>query len=372
MSEGRKARAIAPLKGTRRNLMRRFTAFAADMPAYAARVSRECSRFPIGPLLPFAVPALALSIAGADGGPPTPAELETAGAYLDAGLAALEKKHHVPVLEIQPGSQDSIYLGWALLALAVHEQAAGHSERSDKRRHLAAVLRADLLKRKGVALNSYPGKCWPFDTVPGLLGLKLSDELDNSIASAGAIQGHLDWMLADGRDPALDLPLSYIAPKSGKHHPPRGCDLSLRQGLTEILDPDMARAHWRAYTKHFWQEQVWAAGFREYPRDYRGAADSDSGALLSGFGFVATAFGLVAAASAGDRWRTWRLSMMFAVVDTCLSAVTLGHWVPFPKPAVKLSRQLLDHRLTSGFLFGDVCLLHSVSWPLLVQSRQQR
>jgi hypothetical protein len=351
--------------------MRTFEAFAADMPAYSARVSRECSRFPIGPLLPFAVPAISFSIAAASGGPPKDSDFAIASEYLDAGIAAVERKHKAPLLAIPPGTHDSIYLGWALLALAIHEQASGSTTCREKRRHLAGVFLADLTKRNGAALNSYPGKCWPFDTVPGVLGLMLSDEIDHTDVSRDAIRRHLDWMKGDGLDPAFDLPRSFVSPKSGKHHPPRGCDLSLRQGLTEVLDPEMAQRHWRAYTKHFWQEQGWAGGFREYPRGYQGKSDFDSGALLSGFGFVATAFGLLAAASAGDRWRTWRLGMMFGVVDAAIGTVTLGHHVPFPKPVVTMSRRLLDHRLTTAFLFGDVCLLHTVSWPLFVQRRQR-
>lgn len=62
---------------------------------------------------------------------------------------------------------------------------------------------------------------------------------------------------------------------------------------------------------------------------------------------------------------------MLGAVDMAIGVMTRGHHVPLPKPVITMSRGLRDHRLTTAFLFGGVCLLHTLSWPQLARDRQR-
>jgi hypothetical protein len=71
------------------------------------------------------------------------------------------------------------------------------------------------------------------------------------------------------------------------------------------LWPDLARDWYAAYARHFWQDQGWAAGFREYPRDAGKPAtffEIDAGPIIRGFSPAANAFGLAACCSGARGW----------------------------------------------------------------------
>lgn len=359
---------ILPLNDVRGRLVKRFRALANDLPSYAARVSSECARFPIGTMFPFAVPAMALDVAKDAGA----AERDAAERLLGGAIASLERQHRKPALEIRTADAKCIGFGWCLLALAVHERSGGSARFAEVRRHLSSVMNSDLRAREFGPLDSYSGRCWPFDTVPGVLGLHLSAALDGHSDWAETVAGHVRWIRGRGRDARLDLPVSFVSAAKRSASAPRGCDLSLRQGLTELLDPDLAREHWREYTRHFWQEQLWAGGFREYPRGASGQSDIDSGAILAGMGFVATAFGLGAAACAGDSGRTARLAGMFRMTSALVGAGKLAMHLPPLRTLPPRYRRMFDAKAETGFLFGDVCLLHSLSWPAFVRAERMR
>lgn len=357
---------ILPLSDVRARLVRRFRTLANDVPAYERRVSSECASFPIGTMFPFAVPAMALDVTdGAEA-----AEREAAARLLDGAIRSLERQHRRPALEIKSANGKCIGFGWCLLALTVHERRGGSARFAEVRRRLSNVMNSDLRAHQFGPLDSYSGRCWPFDTVPGVLGLQLSAAIDGNAEWAEAAAEHVRWIRGAGRDARLDLPLSYVSAAKHSITAPRGCDLSLRQGLTELLDPELARDHWRSYVRHYWQEQIWAGGFREYPPGVRGRRDADSGALLAGMGFVATAFGLGAAASAGDAGRTARLAGMFRVTSALVGAGKLAMHFPPLRNLPPRYRRIFDAKAETGFLFGDVCLLHSISWPAFVRSER--
>lgn len=336
------------------------------MPGYERRVSSECASFPIGTMFPFTVPAIALDVTKGAGA----AERDAAERLLDGAIRSLERQHRRSATEIKSAHGKCIGFGWCLLALAAHERTGGSAHFAEVRRHLSRVLNADLRERGFGPLDSYSGRCWPFDTVPGVLGLQLSAAIDGNAEWTEAAAEHVRWIRGPGRDTRLDLPLSFVSSAKRSITAPRGCDLSLRQGLTELLDPDLARDHWRSYVRHYWQEQVWAGGFREYPPGVQGRRDADSGALLAGMGFVATAFGLGAAASAGDAGRTARLAGMFRMTSALVGAGKLAMHIPPLRNLPPRYRRIFDAKAETSFLFGDVCLLHSISWPAFMRSER--
>ncbi len=244
-------------------------------------------------------------------------------------------------------------------------QATGAQEHDDARRHLCDALRTQLDEApSGGALFSYPGACWPFDTLPAVLALDLDDTIERTSRSAATIARHLAWLRGPGADPATGLPVSALArDRTTVTAGPRGCDLSLRIALLARLDREFARTLYAAYVRTCWSERVLLAGFREHPRGHEAPMDVDSGPVVAGIGMAASAFGLAATRVMGDRGRHIRLRAQLTVWDLgwrlagrlmgarLRGAVVPGLGVP------------VDPACVTGFLFGDASLILALGWP---------
>ena len=349
--------------GIQRRLAKQFIARAQDLPAYRRRVAVECDGFPEGDLFPFAFPALALC-ADLERGRGARGAREAASALVEASRAAVSARLG-DVRVLGPGAREAVYLGWLALVLARWEQVSGETTHADERRHLCAILRTELeALPEGGPLDSFPGMCWPFDTIPPLLALKLSDALDGESRSAAAIERHLVWIETCGSDAATGLPASHV----GRHRepdgaPPRGCDLSLRVGLMKLLDESRARTIYRQYTRHFWSELFLIAGFREYPSGHAGHMDADSGPIVLGLGMAATGFGLNATRAAGDSLRGLRLGVLLFKFDVLwrLAGALFKrqlHGRVMPGLGAPIATDCV-----TGFLFGDASLVLTLTWP---------
>lgn len=348
--------------GIQRRLARQFIARAEDMPAYRDLVAAECIGFPEGDLFPFAFPALALC-ADLERGRAARGAREAAREFVDASRQAVTARLG-DVWALAPGVSEAVYLGWLALVLARWEQVSGETTYAEERRHLCALLLAELEAAEGGPMDSFPGSCWPFDTIPPLLALQLSDRLDRVSHSAAAIERHLVWIEGRGRDAATGLPTSHVSRnRQPDGSPPRGCDLSLRVGFMKLIDESRARMLYRQYTRHFWSDRIVIAGFREFPSGYRGGADVDSGPIVLGIGMAATGFGLNATRAAGDGLRELRLGVLLFKFDVCWRLIGAlfrrkleGRLIP------ELGAPIRTNCVT-GFLFGDVSLLLTLTWP---------
>ncbi len=349
--------------GIQRRLAKQFIARTEDMTTYRARVAAECDGFPEGDLFPFAFPALALC-ADLERGRAARGARDAAKALVEASRMAVSARLG-DVRALEPGICEGVYLGWLALVLARWEHVSGETVHAAERRHLCTILRAELeALPEGGPLDSFPDACWPFDTIPPLVALKLSDALDRESRSARAVERHLVWIETRGRDAATGLPASHV----DRHHapdgsPPRGCDLSLRVGLMKLLDESRAQQLYRSYVRRFWSERILIAGFREYPRGHTGREDVDSGPILLGLGMAASAFGLNATRAAGDSLRELRLGLSLFKFDvlwrlTCalFKRQLTGRELP------GLGAQIATDCVT-GFLFGDVSLVLTLTWP---------
>lgn len=347
-----------------RRLAATFLAHSRSIDLYAQRVRSECQgTFPEGDLFPYVFPALSLAVLAREGEVKMSEAQAASVVLLDrARSAVIARLGDIPAM--RPGIRESVYLGWLALGFGIHRAAFGDTRHDDDRRHLCSVMLAELEARGGAPLDSFPNKCWPFDTIPPLVALQVSDRIERSAVSAPAIRRHLDWIAAQGTDPSLGLPWSWVSIKgTSAPHAPRGCDISLRVGLLRMLDPAAARTLYAAYVRSYWRELGIMAGFREYPHARTGGIDADSGSIVAGIGMVATGFGIGAAAAMGDRWRSWRLRSQLAIVSTALWVFALGgRRTPFRKQLRRLGR-LHDPHAVTGFLFGDACLFLTLTWP---------
>ena len=348
--------------GIQRRLAKGFIARARDIASYRRRVAAECDGFPEGDLFPFAFPALALC-ADLERGRGAPGAREAARALVEASRAAVTARMG-ELRALEPGAREAVYLGWLALLLVRWEQVSGDATHATERRHLCALLLAELETAGGGPLDSFPGNCWPFDTIPPLVALKLSDELDRTTQATAAIERHLVWIESRGSDPATGLPASHV---DQRHAPngssPRGCELSFRVGLLKLLDTARAQKLYRNYVRHHWSELLVAAGFREYPHGRTGRADADSGPVLFGLGMAATGFGLNATQAAGDSLRALRLGVLLFKVDVIWRLVVALFKRRLQNLEVPGLGAPVATDCVTGFLYGDVSLLLTLSWP---------
>jgi hypothetical protein len=92
------------------------------------------------------------------------------------------------------------------------------------------------------------------------------------------------------------------------------------------LWPAQSKEWYAKYENSFWQDQGWAAGFREFAKDDRVPDwffEIDAGPILDGFGTAANAFGLAAARKHGRFDQAYTLSMEMLAVSWPLPNGTL-------------------------------------------------
>lgn len=350
--------------GMTHRLAATFLAHGHSIDHYADRVRAECmGTFPEGDLFPFVFPALSLATLVREGQVEMSQAQAASASLMDRARGeVIGRLGDIPAM--QPGIRQSVYLGWLALGFGIQRAVFGDERHDDERRHLCNILLAELETRRGAPLDSFPNACWPFDTIPPLVALQVSDRLDRSAVAAPAIKRHLDWIAEQGTDPSLRLPWSKISINgSDAPQPPRGCDLSLRMGLMRMLDPAAARTLYRSYVRAYWRELGVMAGFREYPRGHVGGTDADSGPIVEGIGMAATAFGIGAAEAMGDRWRSWRLRSQLSVVSAALGLFSRCNGQTFLRPQLGDFAELHDPQAVTGFLFGDACLFLTLVWP---------
>jgi len=93
------------------------------------------------------------------------------------------------------------------------------------------------------------------------------------------------------------------------------------------LWPQTARDWYAKYEQQFWQEGLFSAGFREFPRDidvgWLNMSDVDAGPIIAGYGVAASAFGVGAARAMGDTDHAYKLSAEALVASWPLPNGTL-------------------------------------------------
>lgn len=344
--------------------VRAFVAHAADAAAYAGRVAHECKAFPEGDLFPFVFPALGLFAWPGDRRTPRAAARAAAHTLMDAARRRVEARLG-SLSALTPASSYAVHMGWLALAFAVVRDEGTACAHDEARRHLCDVLRAQLDDAPGGgALLSYPGQCYPFDTLPAVVALALDDRLTGTPRARETIARHLAWLRGPGAEPGTGLPVSRLAlDRVQVLDGPRGCDLSLRIALLGLLDAALARSLYAAYVRGYASERVVLAGFREYAPGRPVTEDLDSGPVVAGIGMAASAFGLATTRVVGDRWRHGRLTFQLGLWDLGWRLAVRTRGARLRGATVPGLGVPVDPACVTGFLFGDACLLLALGWP---------
>ena len=237
-----------------------------------------------------------------------------------------------------------------IAALTSHARLTGSEKHLDVLREQVEDLSAELEKSPHGLLDDYPGQCYPADVLVAVACIRRADRVlgtDHSAFAERAIRAFRGGRL----DERGLVPYAAYADIGQPVGPSRGCSNSYVSLFAPELWPEQAREWYRLYEKHFWQERWGAVGFREFPADmedrdwYMGI---DSGPVVMGFGFAASAFGTGAARVNGRFDHAYPLTAEMLVASWPLPDGTL--WVP----------RLLSNSTDAPYL-GEAAILYCLT-----------
>ena len=212
-------------------------------------------------------------------------------------------------------------------ALTSYQKLLGDTRYEELLRWQVGSLANELDESPHGLLDDYPGQCYPVDIVPAIAAIRRADAaigMDHSQFVARAIRGFEGTRL----DSHTGLPAYVVDSKTGRgEDSARGVGLSFMLTWAPQLWPQTARDWYAKYTEQFWQEGLFFAGFREFPRDidigWFNMSDVDAGPIIAGYGVAASAFGVGAARAMGDMDRAYKLAAQALVASWPLPNGTL-------------------------------------------------
>lgn len=212
-------------------------------------------------------------------------------------------------------------------ALTSYQKLLGDTRYEELLRWQAGSLANELDESPHGLLDDYPGQCYPVDIVPAIAAIQRADAvtgMDHSQFVARAIRGFEDTRL----DSRTGLPAYVVDSKTGRaQDSARGVGLSFMLTWAPQLWPQTARDWYAKYTGQFWQEGLFFAGFREFPRDidvgWFNMRDVDAGPVIGGYGVAASAFGVGATRAMSDTDRAYKLAAQALVASWPLPNGTL-------------------------------------------------
>lgn len=198
-------------------------------------------------------------------------------------------------------TENVFYRMLVMAALVTHARLTDDKQYLPMLRDQVESFAAELDASPHGLLDDYPGECYPVDVLAALAMIHEADSVlgtDHSAFLQRARRGFAPKYLDEqGLIPyRVDSKTGRIMINS------RGCGNSDVPIVGALLWPDLAKDWYAGYVKHFWQEVFMGAGFRELPMGTEipdGYLNVDSGPVLRGYGFAASAFGVGAARSQG-------------------------------------------------------------------------
>lgn len=217
-----------------------------------------------------------------------------AALVIDPKQAGWVKKHYGTNYLTQ---QNTFYRMLVIAALTSHARLTGDRSHIPMLRDQVESLSAEIAASPHGLLEDYPGECYPGDVVTAIAMIRKADGVlgtDHTEFCAQAIRGF--WGV---RTDKLGLvPYAGDAKNGVAVGWSRGCGNSYVSIFSPGIWPEQAKKWYQLYEKHFWQEDKVMAGFREFPTQVPGMnwyVDVDSGPVIGGIGFAASAFGVGAA-----------------------------------------------------------------------------
>ncbi len=239
-------------------------------------------------------------------------------------------------------------------ALTAHAHLTGEQKFLPMLRSQVNGLAAELEQSPSGLLDDYPRQCYPADVCAATAAIRRADTVLGT--------NHTDFArreLRAFREPILGpLGLPPYAADARTGQPVdsgRGCANSFLIPHALTLWPEAGAKFYQGYVRSFWQHDWLAAGFREFPRsddDSSPPMDVDSGPIVHGLGFAASAFGVGAARAAGRFDHSYPLTLEMIAMS----------W-PMPGGSMLFPRLLSD--ATDAPLLGESGILFALTQPVL-------
>jgi hypothetical protein len=153
----------------------------------------------------------------------------------------------------------------------------------------------------GMFLESYPDECWMFDHCVALDAIKTADYLDKTDHSK-LIR---DWIAMAKQklvDPKSGLLISSFTTGGEPLAGPEGSSIWMVSHSLQLLDEDFARDQYQRARKELGAVTLGFGYAHEWPEDWRGEANIDSGPIIPVFDVSAGSSGMafIGASSFGD------------------------------------------------------------------------
>lgn len=325
---------------------------------YQTVVEKECRMFPEANLFPYVLPALAYGNLGLRDPSYRDHATNAIEVYIKPAIKLFEASQlssGISILQLSNYKGFGTELGQINLALSVYKTIGGtDSELLGINNQLNALFYDALTENQGAPIKSYPSLVWPFDTMPAIVSMLLSQPNDEAYWDAA--EAHLAWLQSEGEAEPYQLPYSesHTTIKS-----PRGCDISLRLPLIQHFAPELAQAYYARYLKTHWS----MFGFREWPVGHDQIVDFDSGPIFNGVGLSATGNGFASVIAFQDVTRSKILLSLLQQRDFWANLYHSDDRVR--GIADSLFRELsvtIDTEYYSGFLYGDAALFYMLTW----------
>ena len=251
--------------------------------------------------------------------------IEAAAALVaDPGHAGWVKKHWG---EDYLEHENLFYRMLLISALTSYQKLLADAKYEELLRRQVESLAKELDESPHGLLDDYPGQCYPVDIVPAIAAIRRADAVlgtDHSQFVARAIRGFQD----DRLDRHTGLPAYVVDSRTGRaEDSARGVGLSFILTWAPQLWPQTAQDWYARYEQQFWQEGLFFAGFREFPKDidvgWLNMSDVDAGPIVAGYGVAASAFGVGAARAMGRMDHAHKLAAQALVASWPLPGGTL-------------------------------------------------
>lgn len=245
--------------------------------------------------------------------------------------------------------ENVFYRMLVISAVVSHHNLTGSEEHFDLLREQSDSLMSEIDASIHGILDDYPGQCYPADVAAAIHAVQQADKVLGT-DHEGMIERSIRAFSGDSAGP-YGLPAYAADSLSGmRFDDSRGCGNSYFTTFGPAVWQDGDPGWYQSYVANYWQQDWFAAGFREFPHGTGDAyyIDVDAGPVFQGLGTSATAFGVGAA----------RVNGRFDHASTLSYQAIAASW-PLPDGTMMFPR--LFSNADHAPLLGEVSILFQLT-----------
>jgi len=258
--------------------------------------------------------------------------------YLKTGKSYLEK-------------ENVFYRMLLIMGLTSYEKITSDSKYHPILEAQVTSLFHELSHAKFHLADDYPDQCYPNDILWAVAAMKKANTLDLVSTDIDKLSVKLLHTLKTAYTNHISLPAFQMNSKTAKViQNARGSGTSGILQFTPMLDINLSNEWYQTYVQHFWKENTWLVGFREFNKNDFVFTDVDSGPIIFDIGSVASLFGIGASKGTGHLNNTIPLT-----IETIAFS--------WPTPYGFLIPSVMGKLTVDSWVLGDIALLFSMTRP---------